>query len=210
MAFAVIPLLVALVVVSGYLVTHREPSRRARFLRRAAFTFTVTVTLLFAAFVAGETIDDPGGLAAAGWIASWLVPLTALVVLAWRRPRLTLLISVGLTVVLLGLTVWAAARPAAWQSLENGHGPVRTVALFVLTAAVGVCGVHAPLPAGWLLVTLGTAPILLSSFERHPGSATLAAIPALIVGALYLLAGYVDHGHEPRRPTRGHNRLAVR
>lgn len=117
-------LLVLLIGVVVYVRRYLDASSRARFLRQTAFGLIAAVTALGGAFVVGETIDDPGGLPAVGRIAAWLVPLTGLIVLAWRRPPVALPAFVTLTAAALGLSVWAAVQDESWHALEDDHGPV--------------------------------------------------------------------------------------
>lgn len=200
-------------VLAGVAYFHRCPdaASRARFLRRSAFGLMAAVTVFFALFLAGETIDDPGGLAAVGWIASWLVPLAGLIALAWYHPPITLGVFVALTAAVLGLTVWAVVQSGWWRSFEDGHGPVRTVVVFVLAAAIAVYGLHRPRRAGWLLLTLGVAPLALSSLGEHLalGSLVVAVTPALISGLLYLAAARLDPATRAAPPTRPMDRLGL-
>ena len=211
MRYLALPLLALLIIGVVYFQKHPDRPSRARFLRRSPFGLMAFVTVFFSVFVVAETIADPGGLAAAGWIASWLVPLAGLVMLAWFRPALALRTFTVLTVAVLGLTVWAAVQSDAWHRFEDDHGPVRTIVVFVLTAAIAVYGLHQPRYAGWLLVTLGVAPLVLSSLGAHLalGSLVVAVAPALIAGVLYLAAAHLDRDAPPQPPNRGRDRLGV-
>jgi hypothetical protein len=211
MPFGSLPLIVLLIIAVVYFHEHPDATSRARFLRRTAFGVMAFVTVFFGVFVVGETIGDPGGLAAVGWIAAWFVPLAGLVVLAWYRPAFALYVFVALTVAVLGLTVWAGVQSDSWRTFEDDHGPVRAIVVFVLTAAIAVYGLHRPREAGWLLVTLGVVPLALSGLggDLALGSLAVAVTPALIAGVLYLIAANIDGGATPPPLTRPKDRLGV-
>ncbi|HZC50951.1 MAG TPA: hypothetical protein VE441_00430 [Mycobacterium sp.] len=211
MLFGYLPLLFLLIVGAVYFHNHPDAASRARFLRRTGFGFMALVTVIFAVFVIGETVSDPGGLAAAGWIAAWLIPLVGLILLARYLPSVALRVFVALTLAVLAVTVWAVAASDSWRSFEDDHGPVRTIMVFVVSAALGVYGLRRPREAGWLLVTLGVLPLALSSLARNLalGSLAAAVTPALIAGPLYLIAAYLDPGTARAPPSRPKDRLGV-
>ena len=137
--FPVLVIIVIMVLVVVYFARHPDSASRARFLKRAGFGLMAFVTAVFALFVVGETVDDPGGWAAAGLIAPWLAP-AGLAALYWYRPSLAGRVLIGLTMMLVAVTVWATADSDSWRAFEDHHGPVRTIAVFVLTAAVPCWG----------------------------------------------------------------------
>lgn len=205
--FGFVPLLVLVVVGIVYFQRNRDALNRAKFLRRCGFGLMAFGTVFFVAFAAGEAVSDPGGLAAVGLISAWFVPLAGLITFAWFAPRSALPVFAGLTVLALSAAALAAAQSDSWRRFEDDHGPVRTIAVFVLSAALAVYGLHRTREAGWLLVTLGVVPLALSSLGSHLalGSLTVAVTPALITGVLYLIAARLEHGptsvaHLPRHP----------
>jgi len=128
-----LPLLVIIALGVAYFARHRDSASRARFLRRAGFGLMAFITSFFMLFVVG----DPGGWRAAALIARWLVPLAALAALSWYRRDSATGELVTLTVAAVGLgPVWAAADSGTWRSFEDRNGPIRTIATFVLAAAV--------------------------------------------------------------------------
>lgn len=207
MPFGLLPLVILLIVGVVYFQRHPDAVSRARFLRRTAFGLMAFVTAFFAAFVVGETISDPGGLTAFGWIGLWFIPLAALIVLAWFRPPFASPVFVGLTAAVLAMTAWAVVQSDSWRSFEDEHGPVRTIVVFVLTSAIAVYGLHRPREAGWLLVVLGVFPLALSSLGGHLalGSLLVAVTPALLAGVLYLIAAHLegDSSPAPSTPPKG-------
>jgi hypothetical protein len=94
MAFAPLPLIALLIF--GVINFRKRPdaASHARFLRHAAFGF---IAFRRSSSRCSSSLDDPGGLAAVGWIASWPVPLVGLILLAWYQPSLALRAFVALT-----------------------------------------------------------------------------------------------------------------
>jgi hypothetical protein len=160
----------------------------ARFLLRAGFALLALLTGVFLLFVVGETLDDPGGVAAIGLIALWLVPLLGLVWLARWRPDLAVPVLAVLTGLLLAVAAWASADAGSWRSVEDDRGPIRTIATFVLVAAVGVLGLRRTRVAGLLLLVLGLGPVLIAGTTNQLARGSLMAVsaPAVVVGLLYL------------------------
>jgi hypothetical protein len=212
MPFGSLLFLVLLIIGVIYFQKHPDATSRARFLRRTAFGIMAFVTFFFGLVVVAETISDPGGLAAVGWIAAWFVPLAGLVALAWYGPTFALRAFVALTVAVLGLTVWTVVQSDPWRTFEDDHGPVRTIIVFVLAAAIAVFGLQRPREAGWLLVILGVVPLALSSLAGNfaLGSLVVAVTPTLIAGVLYLISAHLDGGRAPAPPpTRPKDLLGV-
>ena len=182
------------VVVVVYLARHHNRVARARFLRRVGFGISVTCLGFFAVFLAGETMADPGGWLGVALVLSWAAPLTAGVLLAWYRPAVAGPVFAALTGAIVVLNVWFAADPAGWRSLENRHGPVRAVAIFVLAAGLAVHGVQRTQTAGVLLLVLGFTAIAASSVRAGGFSSLVAAasVPT-ITGGLYLASSVLQH-----------------
>jgi hypothetical protein len=187
MVVLALPLLLLVVVAVVLFARHAARPERARFLLRAGFGLLALVTGVFLLFLVGETLDDPGGVAAIGLIAVWLLPLLGLVWLARWRPDLAVPALAGLTGLLLAVAAWASADADAWRAFEDDRGPVRTIATFVLVAAVGVLGLRRTGVAGLLLLVLGLGPILIASTGHLArGSLTAVSAPAVVAGLLYL------------------------
>jgi hypothetical protein len=87
-------------------------------------------------------------------------------------------------------SLWIAVDPDTWRVIEDQYGPVRAVAVFVLSAAVGVLGLNRTVIAGWLLVALGVLPIAASSLASFTGTVSLSAVSVirLMTGILYLVS----------------------
>lgn len=147
-------------------------------------------------FTAGETFDDPGGAAAVGLVASWLVPLIVVSVAAWRWPDRTGPLLVAATVVLLVLAAWFVADPSAWRSVEDDTGPVRAIAAFALAIPVAVHAFHRPRVGGTLLLVIALGPLVIGTFAsgRNAGGAAtrLLAVPLVIAGVLDLVSAGSD------------------
>ncbi len=171
----------------------------ARALRLSAFWLMAVATVFIGLFVVGETLSDPGGWAAAGLIALWAVPMAALCALAHWWPNTAVWVLGVVAAVLVAATVWFAADPGAWRTLENQRGPVRAIAVWVVAVAAAVLGLRQPRNAGVLLLLVGLAPLLIGGVRGGFGSLAAVALPTVVVGALYLLSAMLT----PAPPVEG-------
>jgi hypothetical protein len=171
----------------------------AAVVRYVAFGLMLVFGVVAGAFVVGVTFDDPGGAGAVALTAAWLLPLVALSVFAFLRPDGAVPVLVGLTA-LVGLFV---ALDASLGLVPRGQGPVDAVAVFALGVALGVLGLHRPRPAGFLLLLLAGMMLvgLAGSVLAHGGeqgagtlggSSGVVTVPAILVGALFMLAGTLE------------------
>jgi hypothetical protein len=167
---------------------------------RALRYFTLGLMVLYAvlgtAFILGSTAMDPGGVPAVVLSVSWLVPMIVLAVYALRRPdsaTRVLTVVAALVAVFVVLDAVFAIVPA------DEIGPVASITVFAVAVALGCLGVHRPARAGGLLLLVGAANLvdvlatMLDSGAGPPGatlggSSTAAAVPILIIGALFLIA----------------------
>jgi hypothetical protein len=188
-------LLLVAVLLGALLVRGGAPARQAHLLRRAGFVAMAVFAVLVGAFVIGETLDDPGGWRAVGLVAAWLVPLAVLAALAWRRPDLATWVLGGLTGVVVIGAVWFAVDPQAGRSLENDVGPVRALAVFVVSVVLGVLGLARTGLAAVLLLVVGLVPVLAGTLGRGGmSSLSAASLPALLTGVLYLASALAARG----------------
>ena len=150
-------------------------------------------------FVAGEAFTDPGGAAAWGMTAAWVVPMLALAWLAWRDPEplATRVLAGAVGLVCLGWVAYVAF-PGWWRDVFDRFGPVLAVAGLAATVPLGALGRRRPAVAGWLLVVAAAVPwlaLLLAEGSAGVGrSATIASIPDLLVGGCFLLAASFERG----------------
>lgn len=166
---------------------------RDNWLRRVGLGITIGYAVVAALVIVGETVADPGGWRAVGLVAAWAVPLAVLAVTAWSRPRAAAIVLAVATAADVGLAIWFAVAPQAWRSWENHVGPVRALLSFVVVVPLGLLGWRRPATAGWLLVVLGAAPILLADLAgvvplTAVTSMTAVSVPAVLIGLVYLLA----------------------
>ena len=161
-----------------------------RILRRTGFGVSVIWSALFALFLGGETMLDPGGWLGVALVLSWAAPLAFLMLFARRRTDRATQLFAGLAGTVVALDVWCVADPAGWRSFENGHGPLRAIAVFVVGSALAVHGLRRTASAGFLLLLIGAISIALSH-TRGGGFSSLmaAAIPPTITGLLYVASG---------------------
>lgn len=206
---ALVLLAVIAIVIGVYFARHHHRVLRARFLRRAGFAIGASCIALFATFLAGEAMAEPGGWHGVGLVSAWAVPLVAGMQVAWYGPR----IARWLFPVLIGsyvlLSLWFAANPDGWRAFENRHGPIRAVLVFVLAAGLTVYGTRSTGPAGVLLLLLGGTSIATASAHEGFSSLVAAAAVPIVVGLLYLASSAANQSvvHVPSRL--GQSRIAV-
>lgn len=158
---------------------------------------------LAALFVAGSAFADPGGWAAVGMTAAWLVPLVALVALAFWRPRQSVPVLVVAALLPLALGAWSLVDPAAARDWENRVGPVGLVVLLVVGAGLVTLGLSRPGLAGAVLLVVTVVPPLLAALAPGDGrgaplSLALLTLPLVVTAVLYL-AGTRARGRDPHR-----------
>ncbi len=202
--------LVLIVVIVGVVLLMRQPdpARRAAIVKRIGFGVMAATTAFFVLFVAGETFQDPGGWAALGLVASWLVPLAAFGALAWFRPDWTIWLVSSLVIALIAMSVWFAVAPDAWRAFEDRNGPIRTIITFAVAAIGGMLGLKRTRAAGVLLLALAVVPMAIASFGSLRGSGSLAVATSapFVAGVLYLISAFM--GGSDRRTARRKPSLA--
>lgn len=202
----IVPLVVVGAVVVLVLRRGGRDPEPARLVQVTALGLAGVVGVLIGLFILGETFTDPGGWAAVGLAATWVVPLVALSLLAWFRPGpATWVLGVlGAAVVALGL--WYAVDSAAWRSFEDDVGPVRTIAAFALLIPLAVLGRTRALAAGALLLVVSVVPPVLAVLGSGGAMASLAAVsaPGALVGTLLLLAGLLQRQADGAPGSGGH------
>jgi hypothetical protein len=186
------------VFITIYFARHRDAPGRASFLRLAGFAITAVFGGFFGLLLAAESISDPGGLKSAGLIAAWAIPLTVLILLAWRHQIWAGRVFLFLVGIDVAINIWFLADSSSWRALENNIGPVRAIYLFVLGTALAVYGLRRTLPAGLMLLVAGVVPTALS-YQNRPGFSSLALASAapLITGALYLTSAAITNTIHP-------------
>lgn len=151
--------------------------------------FVAGVLLAFvgfcAFFVAGETLDDPGGWAGVGYVAVWLVPLLGLSALAVWRPRVAVPVLTVLVVLLAAVVVFGGLRVWGLDRFEDRRGPVRAIAMVALAGPLAVLAWSQPRRAGRLLAVLGGAAFAATALAVR--SAPLMAFGVPLLGAGLLL-----------------------
>ncbi len=187
-----------------------DPAKRAVLLRRVGFGLMALSTVLFGAFVVGETFADPGGWKAAGLVAAWAVPLAVLAAISWFRPRWAVYVLAVFSAAVIGVSVWFAVNPQAWRSFEDRNGPIRAVLTFVLVAVIAVLGLRRTAVAGVLLLAVGVVPVVVSSLGSSLGFASLSVVsaPPVITGVLYLVSAQM--AERPAPPARSGTKSAGR
>ncbi|HKU01935.1 MAG TPA: hypothetical protein VJQ80_03910 [Arthrobacter sp.] len=181
---------VAAAVAGVLLVREKDPQRRARALVKLGAVLMTVFTVAAVAFIGGYAMDQPGGTAGLVVTLSWFVPMVLLAALAWFRPAGASPLLMALAVVLVAVCVWFAFDPAAARSVQDSNGPVVAIGVVALAFPAAVLGLNRSGRAGWLLLAIGTLPLLTTVVGRSGPLASLAAasVVPLIVGISYLVA----------------------
>jgi hypothetical protein len=196
MLLAPLVLIGVLLLVAIPLARHRDPAGRAAALTANGWYWLLAFAGLAGLWIIGEAFADPGGWAALGLVASWLLPMLALALLAVRRPRVALPVLATAVALGLGIEAWPLLVPADRPDLK-AQGPVGAVALFAVSVAVGVYGRRRPGWGGALLVVVALVPmVILALLSNAPlpallgGSTAAVTVPMGVAGVLYLLGAW--------------------
>ncbi|EWT02102.1 hypothetical protein N865_07045 [Intrasporangium oryzae NRRL B-24470] len=172
--------------------------KQAPGLTRAAFVWVVGFGVLATVWYVAEVIRDPGGVAGGLLSAAVVAAIVLLTLVVLRLPDASGRILDGAVVVVVALAVLGA-----FTSVTTGWGPGTAVAAFVVAVPIAFLGLREPRHAAILLLVAGVAPLLervgraLSQGEGPVlhgigGSAGAVALPLIVGGVLFLLAGRVD------------------
>jgi hypothetical protein len=129
-------------VISIVFLRQRDRRLQARAIKWLGFGIIAVFSVLAGLFIAGEAFEEPEGTGAIITVLAWLIPLVGLAGLAWFRPRLAAPIMIALSGAVVLASLWFAVDPDVWRVIEDPYGPVRAVAVFLLSAAVGVLGLR--------------------------------------------------------------------
>lgn len=173
---------------------HRDPGLRARGLARVGASGMGVFAIVFGVFIVGETITDSGGMPAPLLILAWLGPLVLLSAFAWAWPAWATPVLAVLTAVIALAAIWFAVDPDAWRTIENGLGPIRALATFVLGVALATLGLRRSAAAGWMLLVLGVVPVAVSSLGGAQGFSSLWVVSFMpvITGILFLASDWMS------------------
>lgn len=173
--------------------------RTSTVLRLVGFWLSVVVLVLAYAFLVGETLTDPGGWAAVGYVLVWLVPLVALLALVERRPETAARWAWVAVLVLVGYALWGAVDREARVDFQDSVGPVNTVLLMVVSTALVVLGRHEAhtMTAGLALLAATLLPVVIGAGnETMMRSSGIVGLPFLVTGLLYVASAALAHsGH---------------
>lgn len=188
--------LIAVVASVVHVVRTKDPANRAQFLKKAGLILMGTFSAFLALFIAGETLTDPRGWEAVGYVATWAVPIAVLAWLAWFRPSMATIVFAVLLAGMFALYVWSAVASDAWESFEDSVGPVRTIVAFAIAAPLALLGWKRPFSAGVMLLLMVKPPAILIAAGGEAISATIlfVASPSSVAGILYVLAARFQKG----------------
>lgn len=173
----------------------------AKVLRYAAFGLAVVFAVLGGAFIVGESMMDPSRNTAVVLTASWLIPMIALSVFSLYRP---LTASTVMTLVAIVVALFVVVDVVFRIVPRDEIGPIGSIAVFATAITLACLGLRQPSTAGLLLLLIGAANI------GGGASGIAVAVPTLMIGVLYLLAGHGQarqsatdrprNKHHPRLP----------
>jgi hypothetical protein len=153
-------------------------------------------SVLVSIFIIGETFDDPGGWDALVLNLQWIIPLLALLVIAFTNPRFARPLFIVLASVIVGLALTQMIWTKEWRNLTFAKGPLIAIATMVLCFALAVWSRHKSSIAGFLMVISAGMPFLANSLMvgtlRLGGSTAALTLPAVFVGLLLLISDQVD------------------
>jgi hypothetical protein len=158
------------------------------------FALSMGFCALAGLIVAGETLTDPGGWTGIGLTALWLVPMIGLAALAFYRPDTAIPVLAVATLLPIGYGVWTLVDYEGARGWEDQTGPVSLVFILTIAVPLAIEGLSRPTAAGLLMVGMILLPLALSTIGAGSEwgqalSIGLIAIPVLVGGVLYLLAG---------------------
>jgi len=200
-----IGLLILLIIIVGVILFFarvKDPSRRARFLKRTGMTVMGLFGGFLGLFIVGETLTDPGGWKGMGLITIWLVPLAALAAIAWLKPTWGVPILAVLTAAAVALTAWRAFDERI-RDLEDRIGPFTTVVIFAVAVATTALGHERTRTAGIMLLAIGAAPFLFWGLVDAGDGLSLGTVymvvgsPMVVAGTLYVLSDVVARRARP-------------
>ena len=162
-------------------------TRAPRVMGFLTYGLVAVFTVFGTAFISGETMTDPGGLAAVLLSACWAVPMMVAAAYAvWRPEPAATVLSVVAVIVAAFVVIDRVVG-----IVPRGVGPAGTIGAFAVAVALGFLGRRRPGRAGGLLLLVGAVSIVGGA------SGIAVAVPVLAIGSLYLLAASLVPG--PRR-----------
>ncbi|NUU31956.1 hypothetical protein [Arthrobacter sp. C9C5] len=193
---AVAAVVVVAVVLGVVLTRQKDPQRRATALTRAGAVLMAVFTVFGGAFIGGYAMEEPGGPAGLTVLLAWAGPMLVLAALAWFWPAGAAPLLVALTAAFVALCVWFAVDSTMARSFQEVNGPVLAVGVVALAFPAAILGLKRTALAGWLLLALGSLPLLITVFGRSGPIASLAAasVVPLVTGVVYPLAARMARG----------------
>ena len=197
-ALGPVTLLATIVWAFVYFTRHRDAPTRANFLKIVAVIISGVPASLFAVFVVGEALTDPGGWKGAGLVASWAVPAAVLAWAGWTRPYRSAIVFEVLAGVVILLNLWDTADRSGWRTFENHNGPVLTIATFVVLGTTLFFAWKRPTLGGSLMLGTAVASLVIGAMSR--GGSSVAGVGAafgLLPGLLFVVSGTYDQRDSP-------------
>ena len=169
--------------------TNRPAPAELRGFARALWIAAVVLAGLFTVgaslFTAGYAMDDPGGLAGLGLIATWFVPLLIAIALAVKVPETAFRILAAIAVLAIAVGIWQLIDPMGLHEFENRYGPITAVGSFVTLLPLAIAARVRMWECALLMMAFGIS-LLLPELRlgMHLGSSGAVAMPALLIASL--------------------------
>lgn len=189
-------IIVVAVVLGIVLAREKDPLRRATALKRTGAAIMAVFTVVGGFFIGSYAMADPGGNAGLLMTLAWVLPMLILAAAAWFWPAPTAPLLLALSSAFIAACIWLAFDPAALRSFISDNGPVIAVSVVALAFPAAVLGLKRTALAGWLLVSLGVLPLLITIISRSGpvASLTAASVVPLIAGIVYLVSARMARG----------------
>jgi hypothetical protein len=140
----------------------------------------------------GYLVFDNNFWVVIGLVLGWTVPMAVLVYMLLRGYESVRYIIVASTIVMLLCNVASGIWSDQWRAWEFTNGPVLGIAAFVITVAAAVWARTAPVPAGIVMILLGSVPVIVEALAMgfiHLGGSTGAlSVPGVLAGTLIVLS----------------------
>lgn len=182
-------------VIINFFRSHDELDARVLFLKQTAATLVVIPAGVFAFFLVGETMTDPGGIRGLFLIVAWVLPAAALATMNVTWPRLATWTAGILTLVVVAMDLLYSFDAARWRAFEDNHGPVVAVTSFVVVVVTMSYAWRRPGVGGVFMLSLSAVSLVAAAFvEELVPAAIASSVVGLIPGALLILSALLARG----------------
>lgn len=166
---------------------HADPNVRALLLKQLGVVVVSIPSGVFAFFIVGETLTDPGGIKGVALIVACALPVVALAAISWTWPDRAVPLIGSLMAGVVVMDTWYAVDPNGWRSFEDRNGPVSAVVGFVIVAGAVVLAWKRPAIGGVLMSGVAVVALALAALVHDLVPTALAsAVVGLVPGVLFI------------------------